>query len=153
MPINLTIKIKCIGDINIYGRIKCPSQQKFDIHPWTKVFFEEAVGTTSYTKGPGRNLGHPCIGKLAARLWSWMWTLQWFMNELQLLLNTAQEPLENSDTDNCPQMRAFVEVQVSRGKVPADHLRKKENEFGCFGDSKRNRLTLHASHLLQEDTA
>ncbi|XP_054947341.1 protein kish-A-like [Physeter macrocephalus] len=49
-----------------------------------------------------------------------MWTLQWFMNQLQLLLATAQEPLENSDTDNCPQMRAFFEVQVSRGKVPAD---------------------------------
>ena len=48
--------------------------------------------------------------------------------------------------------KAFMEVQVYRGKVLAHHW-SKEYELGCIGEGKRNSLTLPISPLPHGSTA
>ena len=90
-------------------------QQQCSIYPQTKAPVG-AVGTSPICQGTQRHLAHQCVK--THRSQSWLWTLQWPVNQLQPLPAVVKFALEKQcrwqwSTDN----RAFVKVRSPAKKL------------------------------------
>lgn len=118
---------------------KYPQPQIFRIYPWTKVPFWELWDSALSTKSPRRTLTHSpcCVINIETML------------RILLLFAMVREPPEDIVTDNCPQKRVFLKVQVSSEIL--SHYYRKICIFWTHW-KERNSLTLLASPFLQGST-